>query len=279
MSVFRDKVAFVTGGGSGLGRALCEELADRGATTIVTDVNRAAAAEVADAITSRGSKSFAIELDVSSAAGMKESIDRVVGMYGRLDYVFNNAGIIILSEVRDMAPEHWRRIIDINLHGVLNGTVAAYGHMVRQGHGHIVNIASVGGLMHMATYSAYSATKHAVVGLSVSMRAEAARLGVRVSVVCPGTMDTGLGAAATIVRADRQRLESAAKSRNTLMDVRSAARATLRGVERNQAIIVFPFSARLAWWLYRIHPGLLAPLDSHFVNKLRAARTEDPALH
>jgi NAD(P)-dependent dehydrogenase (short-subunit alcohol dehydrogenase family) len=275
MSVFRDKVAFVTGAGSGLGRALCEELADRGATTIVTDVNLEAAAQVADALSARGHRTVAMALDVSSAAGMTESLDRAIGLYGRLDYMFNNAGIIILSEVRDMDPEHWRRIMDINLLGVLNGTVAAYGHMVRQGHGHIVNVASVGGLVQMATYAAYAATKHAVVGLSLSMRAEASTLGVRVSVVCPGPMATGLGAAATIVGADRERLESQAKSRNTPMDARSAARATLRGVERNRAIIVFPFSARLLWWLYRVRPGLLAPLDSHFVKTLRAARTED----
>lgn len=274
MSLFRDKVAVVTGGGSGLGRALCEELARRGAISIVTDISQSAAAEVADGITAAGGRAEAVGLDVTQAADVKEAVDRAVGRHGRIDYMFNNAGIIILGEVRDMESEHWNRIMNVNLYGVVHGTTAAYAHMVKQHHGHIVNVASISGLIHMATYSAYAASKHAVVGFTNSLRPEAARLGVKISVVCPGTMKTGMGAAGTILAADREELERLAGSKDKPMSPDDAAQVTLRGVERNQAMIVFPFSARLLWWAYRIRPALIAPLDAHFVKTLSAARTE-----
>ncbi len=273
MNVFKDKVAFVTGGGSGLGRALCEELARKGAVTVVTDINADSAHRVAEGIKAAGGQSHALELDVSQAANVKESLDRVVGEYKQLDYMFNNAGIIILGEFRDMDLEHWQRIIDVNFLGVLYGTTAAYSHMVKQGHGHIVNIASMAGLMPLPTYAAYSATKHAVVGLSTSLRPEASRLGVKVTVVCPGTMNTGMGEAGTILHADRKVLESRARNKQT-MDPTVAARIVLRGVERNQRMIVFPFDARLLWWVHRLEPALLGWFDSYLVNHLRAARTE-----
>lgn len=274
MSLFRDKVAVVTGGGSGLGRALCEELARRGAVSVVTDISQTSAAETAESITAAGGRAEAVELDVTQAAEVRAAVDGVVARHGRIDYMFNNAGIIILGELRDMDPVHWSRILNVNLFGVLHGTAAAYTHMVKQSHGHIVNVASISGLIPMPTYTAYAASKHAVVGFSNSLRPEAARLGVKVSTVCPGTMKTGLGAAGTILRADRQELEKRAGSRDQPMDPGEAARITLRGVERNQAMIVFPFSARLLWWAYRIWPALLSPLDTHFVKTLSAARTE-----
>jgi NAD(P)-dependent dehydrogenase (short-subunit alcohol dehydrogenase family) len=270
MSVFRDKVAFVTGGGSGLGRAVSEELARRGAVIAVTDIDAQAAERVAGTIRASGGKSCAIQMDVARPDHVAENIDRIVARYGHLDYVFNNAGILLLGEVRDMELEHWRRLIDVNLLGVLYGTTAAYSHMVKQGHGHIVNIASVGGLVALPTFAAYSATKHAVVGLSISMRPEASRLGVRVSVVCPGLMNTGLGASATILHASRVML----KNNSRYMDPKIAAIMILRGIERNRRMIIFPFHARLLWWAHRIHPALLTPLESWFVKALRAARTE-----
>lgn len=273
MSVFSNKIAFVTGGGSGLGRALSEELGRSGAVVVVADINKDAASSVSDSIAASGGQSCAMELDVTRAACVKESVDRVVAAHGRLDYMFNNAGIIILAEVRDMELQHWHRLIDVNLLGVLHGTTAAYLHMVKQGFGHIVNTASVGGLVPLPTYAAYAATKHAVVGLSTSLRPEASRLGVNISVVCPGTMNTGMGAAATILRASRERLDSRKRKQKT-MDPAIAAQLVLRGVERNRGMIVFPFNARLLWWLHRLQPALLSPLESWFINTLRAARTE-----
>ena len=273
MNKFKDTIALVTGGGSGLGSELSKELARRGAFVMVADISWDAAVKVADEITAAGGRSRAIEVDVSQAVSLTEGIDRVVSEHGRLDYLFNNAGIILLGEVIDMQLEYWHRVISVNLLGVIYGTTAAYAHMVKQGSGHIVNIASVSGLVPMPTYTAYAATKHAVVGLSTSMRPEASRLGIKISVVCPGTMSTGMGAAARILRASRETLERNSRKKEA-MNPAIAARAILRGVEKNERMIVFPFYARLLWWLHRIQPAFLTPLDTWFVKTLRAARTE-----
>ena len=104
--------------------------------------------------------------------------------------MFNNAGIAIGGSAHDYGIQEWNQIIDVNLRGVVNGVQAAYCIMIKQGFGHIVNTASITGLMPTPGQVAYSMTKHAVVGLSLSLRAEAALLGIRVSVLCPGAIRT-----------------------------------------------------------------------------------------
>ncbi len=271
---FKDKVAIVTGGGSGLGRALCRELATRGSICVVTDLNIEGAREVSEAINADGGRSCALKLDVTQQQEVTAAIDEAVSRYGGLDFMFNNAGIITLAEVRDMDPEHWRELIDVNLMGVIHGTTAAYSRMVSQGGGHVVNIASVGGLITLPTYTAYATTKHAVVALSNSLRAEGVGLGVKVTVVCPGMMDTGLGAAAKILGAKREDLENQGYSKRA-MEPGVAARLILAGVARNKRMIVFPFSSRLLWWIYRVRPAFLAPFESKILATFRAVRTKD----
>jgi NAD(P)-dependent dehydrogenase (short-subunit alcohol dehydrogenase family) len=118
-------------------------------------------------------------------------VSDLVARYGVLDYIFNNAGISVCADARDLEIAHWRKVIDVNLMGVVYGTHAAYQQMVKQGHGHIVNIASLAGLVPFPTNAPYAASKHAVVGLSLSMRTEGEALGVKVSAVCPGFSVSG----------------------------------------------------------------------------------------
>lgn len=269
---FQGKVAVVTGGGSGLGRELCLELARRGALTVVTDINLENAVRVSEAIIAGGGRGYALPLDVSQEDQVSGVIAKVVADHGVLDYVFNNAGITTVAEVRDMSLEHWRKLIGVNFLGVLYGTLSAYAQMVKQGSGHIVNISSIGGLVTMPTYTAYSTTKHAVVALSNSLRAEARGLGVNVSVVCPGLMKTDLGTAATIVNAKKEEVKKRAEFG---ISPSVGARLILSGVERNKAMIVFPWGARLLWWAYRLWPSLLAPFESRMVEVHRTLRCDD----
>jgi NAD(P)-dependent dehydrogenase (short-subunit alcohol dehydrogenase family) len=262
----------VTGGASGIGRALCEELGQRGAVVIAADINAEGAQKVASAITTDGGRGRATYLDTTQAGGIQELIDKTVSEHGRLDYMFNNAGISVGGEVRDMSLEHWRNVIDVNLLGVLYGTTKAYQVMIKQKFGHIVNTASAWGLTPAPLDASYCTSKHGVVGLSTSLRAEAADLGVKVSVVCPGLVQTEIWETSLILNAKRE--DALALIPLKMIKATRAAKAILLGVARNKAIIVFPLHARLMWWLYRIHPSILTPLNRKAVRDFRKIRSE-----
>lgn len=270
MNPFAGKIAIVTGGASGLGRALCQELGRQRAVVIVADLDAESGEQVAASINAAGGQASFRRVDVSQAAQVRSLVDAAVQQYGRLDYLFNNAGYAVAGDVRDIDFEHWRGIIEVNLWGVIHGTAAAYPIMTRQRSGHIVNTASLAGLIGCPTLTPYVTTKFAVVGLSANLREEAAGHGVKVSVVCPGFIDTGIFDAATIVRASKREVLSLVQFK--MMDAEEAARRTLRGVERNQARIVFPFYARLLWWLYRLSPELLAPAGRKMIRDFEKLR-------
>ena len=272
MDQFRDKVAIVTGGASGIGRALCQELGQRGAVVIVADINAEGAQQVASAIATTGGRARAAYLDVSQAEDVQRLVDETASEHGRLDYMFNNAGIAMAGEVRDTSLLQWRRLVEINLWGVIYGTTAAYSLMVRQGFGHIVNIASLAGLVGFPIATPYTAAKHGVVGLSTSLRAEAADVGVKVSVACPGYVPTGIYDAAIVLRVNREDAWALIPFKG--IDATRAAWVILRGVARNRAIITFPFHARLSWWLHRLHPSLSAIWGRRLVRMFRALRRD-----
>ena len=273
MDGFKDRVAIVTGGAAGIGRALCEELGRRGAVVIVADINAEGARQVASAIAAAGDRAHAAHLDVSRAEQVQQLVATTTLEHGRLDYMFNNAGIGLVAELRDASLEHWRRILDVNLWGVIYGATAAYQVMVKQGFGHIVNTSSAAGLLPAALGTAYAASKHAVVGLSTSLRAEAAALGVKVSVVCPGLVRTNIWNAVTYVRVNPEAVKATVSSIK-MSEAADCARVILRGVARNQAIIVVTPLARLSWWLYRLYPALYDLLVRKMVGDFRALRSQ-----
>jgi NAD(P)-dependent dehydrogenase (short-subunit alcohol dehydrogenase family) len=271
MHPLADRVALVTGGASGLGRALCEQLAAAGALAIVSDIHLPKAEAVAAGIRQRGGRAEAILLDVSSEAEVRQAVARVVAAHGRLDYMFNNAAVAVVGELRDGNLADFRRVIDVNLFGVVHGTMAAYEVMLRQGFGHIVNLSSLTGLMPTPILTAYSTSKWAIIGFSTSLRAEAAALSVKVSVACPGLVRTDMGEHNVYwnVRKDDH---LALLPWRWMMAPDRAARAILRGVRRNQELIVFPFSVRVGWWLYRVCPWAYAPMMRGLLKRFRALR-------
>jgi NAD(P)-dependent dehydrogenase (short-subunit alcohol dehydrogenase family) len=272
MKVFKDKIAVVTGGASGIGRALTGALCRDGATVVCADIDEKGAGRAVREIVSAGGRAMAAHLDVTRRHQVARVVGRTVREFGRLDLMFNNAGVGIVGEVRDMTADHWRRVVDVNLWGAINGTLAAYPVMIGQGAGAIVNIASIAGLLPVPALAAYAAAKHAVVGLSTSMRPEAADLGVQVSVACPGAVDTPLFRTAEILGADREELF---RRFPFVMDVDRAAAKILRGVKRNKGVIVFPLSNVLLWRFYRLWPAAVAPLSLKMARQFRRLRKED----
>lgn len=133
--IFKEKIAIVTGGASGIGRALCEALSRKGAIVVVADIDNEGAKQVASTITALGRRAQAHYLDVSQPEAVQKLVAETVTTYGHLDYMFNNAGIGIAGEARDMSLEQWQRIIEVNLWGVIHGTRSAYQVMSQQGFG------------------------------------------------------------------------------------------------------------------------------------------------
>ncbi len=255
MKQFKDKIAIVTGGASGIGRALCEDLCDLGATVIAADINEDGADQTVKAVCACGGEAESKCTDVTNIKDIQELVNHTVKTYGRIDYMFNNAGIAIHGEARDMNMDHWRRIIDINFFGILYGTITAYDQMVKQGFGHIVNTSSILGLVGMGTNVLYATTKHAIVGLSRSLRHEGKDLGVKVSCVCPGFIETSLYDSATVVNADPEKFYKSIPFKR--VDVKTATKKILKGVARNKSIIVFPAHAWLMWLSTRLSTDAL----------------------
>ncbi len=258
MKAWHGKVALVTGGGSGIGRALCLALARRGVRVLVTDINLEAAQTVAGEC---GGPASATRLDVVDAEAVKACIEDYAASCGRLDFLFNNAGIAVAGEAHEIPLPMWRQVIDIDVYGVLHGVLAAYPIMLKQGFGHIVNTASLAGLVAAPLLTPYGLAKHAVVGLSSSLRIEAASHGVRVSALCPAAIETPLIDTQNPVDSPVPWIPNVRRFLTTLggppYPVDRCAEETLDAVERNLAVIVLPGQARLAWRLGRWFPALV----------------------
>ena len=256
--IFDGATAIVTGGASGIGRALAEELARRGCEVVLADLQIELAEEVVSGIRISGGKATAIEVDVTNFPAVDQLVQETVKRTGRLDYLFNNAGISIIGSLHRYTIEDWNQIINTNLCGEVNGVQAAYKIMAGQGFGHIVNTSSMTGLVPSPATIAYAATKYALVGLSVSLRSQAEGIGVRVSVLCPGAVRTPLltgGKYGKLLDIPKERLlRMWEKFRPMSPDL--FAKKALNLVAKNKAIIIVPWWWKIFWWINRLSPSL-----------------------
>ena len=271
--IFNEATAIVTGGASGIGRALARELAKRGCEVVLADRQIRLAEEVASEIRASGGKARAWEVDVTDYSAVEQLVLETTAQTGRLDYIVNNAGIGFGGNVRDYSIKDWNQIVDVNLRGVINGVQAAYQIMINQGFGHIVNTASMAGLIPSPGVVAYATTKHAVVGLSKSLRAEAVSAGVYVSVLCPGVIRTPILEGG---RYGRMSVEIPPEKMRQLWEKLKPmppdifAYKAINSIAKNKAIIIVPSWWKLFWWIDRLFPSLginLAGMNFQKVQK------------
>jgi len=267
------KVAIITGGAGGIGKALAEELAARGCYLVLADVNSDLLQSTAEALRAGGAQLDAKTVDVRDAARVQALVEGAHQELGRIDYMFNNAGVNVCAELCDTSLEDWNLLIDVNLRGVVHGVHAAYPIMRAQGFGHIINTASAAGLIPAAAEGAYAATKHAVVGLSSTLRIEAESFGVKVSVACPGLVDSPILDSTKYVKLDSQALRKLWPGKP--IPTRRAARQILRGVDRNRFYIVLTPTVHALWYLHRYAPKTSLGVGRIAVRLFRRERTED----
>lgn len=186
---FNNKVAFITGGGSGIGAATARQMAREGAKCVIVDISQEAADAVASEVGGLG-----LAADVSKRAEIEAAIAAAVAQHGRIDILFNNAGVGCFGKTPDLDPAEWERVIAIDLNAVFYACHAAIPHMPKPG-GAIVNTASISGIAGDYNFTAYNAAKAAVINYTRSMAIDHAREGLRVNALCPGLIATPLTAA------------------------------------------------------------------------------------
>ena len=271
MTDFSGKQAIVTGAGSGIGAALARALVAAGADVSCTDIDAAAAERTAGAATGPGSARFA-RLDVTDAGAVQAAVDEVVSRTGRLDLMFNNAGIVWGGDTELITLDQWNAIIDVNIRGVVHGVAAAYPVMIGQGHGHIVNTASLAGLVPAGRLTSYAMTKHAVVGLSLALRSEAASRGVGVLVVCPGAVETPILDKGAVGDFEGRSFFLAGQRSQTAYHPDRLAGDVLRAVDQNRAILVVPRLARAGWLFVRLAPTVMQRASARMIARRRQPR-------
>ncbi|MDM4142059.1 MULTISPECIES: SDR family oxidoreductase [Mycobacterium] len=270
------KVAFITGGASGIGAALATKLVDGGAEVWLADRQLEAARRLAQRLGTgdkKAGKAHAVELDVRDYPAFEAAVAEAVRTSGRIDYLFNNAGIGVGGEVDSYSLEDWNDVLDVNLHGVVHGIQAVYPIMIQQRSGHIVNTASMAGLLAGPGTVSYTASKHAVVALSRALRLEAERHNVKVSVLCPGAIRTpiltgGVYGRMTNMRASEGDILKSWEPTRPMAPDKFAERV-LRAVLRNHAIVIVPAWWKALWYLDRLSPTLSTGMARLVLRRMR----------
>ena len=247
MGHFTDKVAVVTGAASGIGRALSVELARRGAVLAISDVDATGLAETQRLVEAAGARVRGDLLDVSERERVLAYADEVVADLGRVNLVFNNAGIAYTGTVQEMSFKDVDKVMDVDFWGVVHGTKAFLPHLVASGDGHVVNISSVFGLFGVPSQSAYNAAKFAVRGFTEALRQEMLLSGDPVKVTCvhPGGIATNI--ARNAEQADGRDHDELARSFDKLARTspEKAAQVILKGVEKGRARVLIGADAHV----------------------------------
>ena len=246
MESFRGRVAVITGAAGGIGGALARELAARGARLVLADLDGEGAVELAAELEKDGTEALAQATDVRSLPSLRALSEAAEARFGGVDLLFNNAGVVTLGEICSLPDSDWDFTMGVNFQGVLNGVRVFVPRMIERAQGgHVVNTASMAGLMGMQWLGAYSASKFAVVGLSEALSRELSRHGIAVSVLCPMMVRTQMAERSRWAR-DGGPIASAQDGATLpedafpgrLITPEEVAQRTLRGVQRGDFYIL-----------------------------------------
>ncbi len=241
MSSFEGKVAVITGAGSGIGRALALNLAERGAKLALSDVDLTGLEETVRLVQQQGAEVKSDFLDVTQRETVLDYADSVKEHFGKINQIYNNAGIAYHGDVSESSFKDIERIVDVDFWGVVNGTKAFLPYVQESGDGHIVNISSLFGLLAMPSQAAYNAAKFAVRGFSEALRIELliSKAPVKMTVVHPGGIKTAIARNATVAENyDQQSIAKFFDSKLAKTTPDQAAKIILKGVEKGKGRVL-----------------------------------------
>lgn len=262
-SRFQDQVVVVTGAASGIGRATALAFAAEGARLHLLDCCAKPLGELAARIREGGGRATAHEVDCADGPALRAVAERVLGAEGRVDVLFNNAGVMSAGPLERIPLEEWQRVMGVNFWGVLHGLRAFLPAMIARGSGHVVNTASMAGLVGLPEIGPYAASKHAVAGLTAGLVSELGARGIGVTLLCPGATRTAIMRSGPLdLPGGLGQWLQHALERWAPRPEKVAARV-LEAVWRGQPLLVTGWDMLPLWWLYRLCPGLT----------LRATRT------
>ncbi|WP_018656511.1 SDR family oxidoreductase [Actinomadura flavalba] len=263
---FQGSLVVVTGAGSGIGRATALAFAERGAEVVAADLDLAAAERTAELAGALGGPARAYRVDVGDAAAMEDFAKTVLHEHGVPEVVVNNAGIGMAGSFLDHSPEDWKRVLDVNLGGVIHGCRLFAAQMAEHGQGgHIVNISSAAAFTPSRTLPAYAASKAAVLMLSECLRAELAGQGIGVSAICPGIVNTAITRTSRFVGRTPEKQEQNRDRASRAYALRGygpegVAEQIVTAVRRNRPVVPVTPEARLGYVLSKVSPGLMRAL-------------------
>ena len=270
MNKLEGKIVIVTGAGSGLGRAIVDYCAHKGAIVVVTDINMTSANETLNRIKEKGGNGAILQVDVSKVEDIEKMIAFTIDKYGRIDFLFNNAGAAINGEFKDITLEHWRKMMDVNFWGIIYACKSIYPIMIKQGEGCIVNVASFAGLMPGGLMTSYSTSKYAAVGFTLNLRSEANQYGIKVIALCPGYLETPMHKSALnvsdyVIEHDKK---YRAKNHNWPKP-EDCINHIIKGVLKNKCIVISPRKQIPFLWIYRFFPSLVPWIWSKVIKIMK----------
>lgn len=272
MQGFAGKVAVVTGAGSGIGQALAIELARAGAQLAISDVDTEGLAQTERRLTALGVRVKADRLDVTEREAFLAYADEVKEHFGKVNQIYNNAGIAFSGDVEVSPFKDIERVMDVDFWGVVNGTKAFLPHLIESGDGHVINISSLFGLLAMPGQAAYNAAKFAVRGFTEALNQEMAiaKHPVKVTTVHPGGIQTAIARNATVVEGlDAAAMAEFFDRKLASTSAEEAARVILEGVSKGRARVLIGNDARILDLLVRILGSKYQRLFSFGIPKLR----------
>jgi len=275
MRKIRDKIALVTGAASGIGRAIALRLAREGAHLFLLDINVAELSKVVHAAKQLGVEAVGNQCDVSDPKQIARSSKQVLNRWGTVDILVNNAGITYYGQTEKMSQEHWDRLLAINLHGPIHFTRELLPVMLDNREAHVLNVASICGLVGLGRVTAYTTSKFALVGFSESLRAEYGRRGLGVTALCPGLVDTNLFSSAPLANDSKKKK---LPPKFLLATPEKIAARAVKAIYRNQGVVVMQPYARLLHLSKRYCPWLLDRLHHVSRRRQKIASTDSPQM-